>query len=160
MDFRTVNPIRPRPERRTTSTTVGIAAAALVVPPLLIGAVLYASLADPFAGVRQSTTPDATRAAAFRPPEDTSLEAPASDVMARPAVAVASVPVASVVPAPVEAATSPPAAPAPARHPATRRHAQQRPPQQPPLDAFQQRVKGLLEDLGMVPRSDTADADR
>ena len=155
MEFRNLNPIRPRPNRRRTSAReVGIAAAALVLPPLVIGAALYSTLA-PFDNATAVQPQQA-------PPPANSNWAPGRDDAAED-VRLPEVPpmLALAPPAPPGAAAPPPAAP-PKRTTATvRRHPQrpQQPPQPPPQQddgGFPQQVKGWfqdrLQDIGVVSR--------
>lgn len=148
MNFRNMHPVRLSAKRPAiTLREIGIAAAGLVLPPLLIGAVLYYSLApfDDDAVVHQAApwqAPDLTGTDGARAPAD---DTPTDDL--RIATAPAAV-------APSEA--MPPATPA---RRSMRRRA--RPQAQAPQDDFPQKMKGWLRDIGFLPRTGaTAEANR
>ena len=153
--------MRPTARQRITPSEIAVAVAVLVLPPLVIGGVLYASLApfDDNAAVQHgaftaaaSPIADPAADAAAGPATDSGISghpdrAPVDDVTVRAA------PVTTSATTPAAAAT-PPAAPPPKR--SVRRRAQRPPPQ----DDFPQKMKSWFEnvarDVGVLPRDGAA----
>jgi len=147
--------MRPNARQRITPSEIAVAVAVLVLPPLVIGGVLYASLApfDDNAAVQHGAF-----TAAASPIAD-----PAADPATDPGIAghpdQAPVDDATVRAAPVTTSATTPAAAATPPAPPPKRSVRRR-AQRPPQDDFPQKMKTWFEnvarDVGVLPRDGAA----
>jgi hypothetical protein len=164
--------MRPNATRRNHWVQLGIGAAALLLPPLALGAAFYSMLAEPD---EEAARPAAAQAAAPAPPatvgaEPAAFQAPpagnvsegatrtwerlpgqGSSVQTGP-IQVAAAPAAVSPPADAEGGATPPAAESPPtaaavpKRPPVHRHARQ--PQQDPFP-----LRSWLQQIGILPRN-------
>jgi hypothetical protein len=155
--------MRPNATRRDNWGQFGIGVAALLLPPLALGAAFYSMLAEPDEDVTrpaaQAVAPPPVASPATVGAEATAGESPEGAPRmaeqlpvqgALPAgpLEVAATPAATVNPPDAEAGATPPAAESPAPTPPKRNVRKHRQPQQDPYP-----VRTWLQQIGILPRT-------